>query len=364
MKSKSKIKLFKIRKFRGIGKKVEQVFNSGEITEGKYSKKFEELLIDYLENQNCVLLNSATSALTLAYRLIGLKKDDEVLVTPLTCMATNQPLENIGVKLKFVDIDSKTGNISLDDLKNKISTKTKAISFVHWSGNPVNLFKLKKILKNTNIAVIEDAAHSFGATLKNKKIGNFNNYTVFSFQAIKHLTTGDGGLLVCPNKQISKRAKKLRWFGLDRNYKGNKWKQDIKESGYKFHMNNISAILGIEQMKDIDKILIKHKRNGYLYNKFINNKKIELLNYNEGAVYWVYSLLVDNKEKFRKYLFNNNILCDEVHIRNDKYTIFKKFYNPNLINMNYFEKHLISIPVGWWLSKKNIMQIIQIINKY
>ena len=104
MKSKSKIKLFKIRKFRGIGKKVEQVFNSGEITEGKYSKKFEELLIDYLENQNCVLLNSATSALTLAYRLIGLKKDDEVLVTPLTCMATNQPLENIGVKLKFVDI--------------------------------------------------------------------------------------------------------------------------------------------------------------------------------------------------------------------------------------------------------------------
>jgi len=345
-------------------KRVNKVLNSQYLTTGPNVKQFENKLSKKFGSKYAVSVNSATSALTLAYRLIGLKKDDEVLVTPLTCMATNQPLENIGVKLKFVDIDSKTGNISLDDLKNKISTKTKAISFVHWSGNPVNLFKLKKILKNTNIAVIEDAAHSFGATLKNKKIGNFNNYTVFSFQAIKHLTTGDGGLLVCPNKQISKRAKKLRWFGLDRNYKGNKWKQDIKESGYKFHMNNISAILGIEQMKDIDKILIKHKRNGYLYNKFINNKKIELLNYNEGAVYWVYSLLVDNKEKFRKYLFNNNILCDEVHIRNDKYTIFKKFYNPNLINMNYFEKHLISIPVGWWLSKKNIMQIIQIINKY
>ncbi len=364
MRLNNKIPLFKIRKTTGISKKIESVFRTGEITEGKYSKIFEDKLCNYFQNKNCVLVNSATSALTLAYRLIGLKKNDEVLVTPLTCMATNQPLENIGVKLKFVDIDKNTGNISLKDLRRKITKKTKAISFVHWAGNPVNLYELKKITDEYKVPIIEDAAHAFGATLRNKKIGNFKNYTVFSFQAIKHLTTVDGGMLICPTSRVAKRARKLRWFGLNRNFKGNKWKQDIKESGYKFHMNNISAVIGIEQLKQIDKILDKHRNNAQLYNQSINNKKIKLLKFNKNSSFWIFSLLVDNKNRFKKYLNNHNILSDEVHIRNDKYSIFKKFYNPNLQNMNYFEKHMMNIPVGWWLNKKDVNHIIKVINNY
>ncbi len=364
MKLNNKIQLFKVRNTPGISKKIEKVFRSGEITEGKYSKDFEDKLCNYFQNNNCVLVNSATSALTLAYRLIGLKKNDEVLVTPLTCMATNQPLNNIGVKLKFVDIDKNTGNISLNDLKKKISAKTRAISFVHWAGNPVDLIELKNITKKYKIPIIEDAAHSFGATLRNKKIGTFKNFSIFSFQAIKHITTGDGGMLICPNSMIANRARKLRWFGLNRNFNGNKWKQDIKESGYKFHMNNISAVIGIEQLKNIDKILAIHRKNATYYNNFISNKKIQLLKFNKEASYWIFSLLVDNKKKFISYLNKNNISCDEVHIRNDKYSVFKKFYNPNLKNMNYFEKHMVNIPVGWWLTKKEIKQITTVINKY
>ena len=173
----------------------------------------------------------------------------------------------MGAKLVFADIDPLTGNIDPESVRKKITNKTKAISAVHWAGQPFDISEINSIAKEHGIKVIEDAAHAFGASYEDKPIGSphSSDYVCFSFQAIKHLTTGDGGLLACKTKEDSDRAKRLRWFGLDRKYKGNKWNQDITECGYKFHMNNIIAAIGIQQMKYINSTVKTHRRKTYSY---------------------------------------------------------------------------------------------------
>ena len=359
------IRLLKPHHPKGIGKHIEDLFIRGELTEGEYSEKFEKKLSKYLKNKNCVLVNSGTSALTLAYRLLDLKKNDEVITTPFTCMATNEPLFNDNIKFKFCDIDPDTGNASIESIKRLINKKTKAIVVVHWGGLPVDIEKLKKVIRSKKIKIIEDAAHALGAKINKKKIGNHGDFVCFSFQAIKHITTGDGGLLVCKKKADAKKAKLLRWFGLNRKFKGNKWKQDIKYSGYKFHLNNIASRIGFEQMKHVEKIIKINQRNGRFYDKFINNRKIKLIKKEKNLIssYWLYSILVDDKEKFKKYMKKNKIQCDEVSFRNDKYTVFKKF-RKKLNGTDYFDSHMMNIPVGWWLSMQDIKMIKNIINKY
>ena len=203
------IKLLKPHFPNNVGKMIEVIFKKGEVTEGHYSEKFENLLSKYINNKNCVLLNSGTSALTLAYRLLNLKKNDEVITTPFTCMATNEALFNEKIKFRFCDIDQYTGNACLQSIKKLINTRTKAIVVVHWGGQPVDINKLKKIIKGKKIKIIEDAAHALGAELDKKKIGCHGDFICFSFQAVKHSTTGDGGLLVCKKTSDAKKAKLL-----------------------------------------------------------------------------------------------------------------------------------------------------------
>ena len=250
-----KYPLFKINCPKNIGMKIEKAMKNGEVTEGRFSENFEKNFskIFELNHKKCVLVNSGTSALTLAYRLMDLKKGDEVISSPMTCPATNEPLYNSNINVRFADIDRYTGNLCLKSVKRLITKKTRAIIVVHWGGQPLDIVELKRITKNKNIKIVEDAAHALGAKINNKFIGHHSDYVCFSFQAIKHMTTGDGGMLVCKNLKDSLLAKKLRWFGISRNYNGNKWKQDIKISGYKFHLNNLASIIGIEQLKTIKK---------------------------------------------------------------------------------------------------------------
>ena len=363
--NKKEIKLLKPHHPIGIGKKIEELFKKGQLTEGEFSDKFEKKLSLYLGNKNCVLVNSGTSALTLAYRLLDLKKNDEVISTPFTCMATNEPLFNEKIKFKFCHIDPETGNVCLKSIKKLINNKTKAIVVVHWGGLPVDIVKLRRIIFPRKIKIIEDAAHALGAKINGKKIGNHGDYICFSFQAIKHITTGDGGLLVCKKKSDVKKAKLLRWFGLNRKVKGNKWTQDIKISGYKFHLNNIASRIGFEQMKFVNKIISTHQRNGKFYDKKIKNKKIKLIKKDQNlkSSYWLYSILVDDKKKFKDYMKKHKIECDEVSFRNDRYSVFKKF-RKKLKGTDYFNSHMLNIPTGWWVSKKEAKYIVDKINNY
>ena len=360
------IPLFKPFMSNGCSLDLEKIFLEGSLTEGEYSDLFEKKFSEYVGNKNTALTNSGTSALHLAGVLAGVRSGDEVISTAMTCMATNEPFFNMGAKLVFADIDITTGNICAESIRSKITDKTKAILVVHWAGQPVDLDTINSIAKEFDLKVIEDAAHALGSEYRGKKIGVHSDFVCFSFQAIKHLTCGDGGALCCKYKIDAENARKLRWFGLDRKFKGkSRWDQDIENSGYKYHMNNINASIGLNNLKHIDMIVSSHMRHRDIYDLNIDNKMVTKMRKPKGTLSssWIYSLLVEDRSAFISHLKHHNISCDRVHVRNDQYSVFGG-RSEDLFNLDIFDSQLVNIPVGWWLSEGDIENIIKTVNTY
>ena len=207
---------------------------------------------------------------------------------------------------------------------------------VHWGGYPNDLDKLKNIQNEAKEifgfkpAIIEDCAHAFMSKYKEKYVGSHGNIATFSFQAIKHLTCADGGLLAIPHYDLYKRGKLLRWYGIDReeNRKDFRCEADIPEWGFKFHMNDVNATIGIENIKFIDKIICSHKNNADFYNKNLNKiNGINLLNYetHSESSYWLYTMHVENQQGFMRKMSEKGITVSRVHERNDKHTCVKNY---------------------------------------
>ena len=366
-----KIPLFKVFMSENCDKAVANVLKSSFIGQGPKVEEFEELLRSYLETPYVNTVNSATSALHLALHMIkefSNKKRNQVLSVPLTCTATNTSIVNNSLNIKWVDTDLDTCNIDLNDLEEKIDEKTLAVMVVHWGGYSVDMNRLDDILDKAKIKfgfrpfVIEDCAHAFGSTYQGIKLGK-NNFAAYSFQAIKHLTTGDGGALICPNDYFHQKAKLLRWYGLDRTSKADfRCEQMIEEAGYKFHMNDIAASIGIENFKDIDWILTKHRFNAkYLRENLKNVKLLESKDDRESAE-WIFTVYVNNRDKFIQHMQNKGIAISRVHDRNDKHPCFRK-YNMDLPKTTYVCNNMICLPCGWWLEEKDLEYIVKSVNE-
>jgi dTDP-4-amino-4,6-dideoxygalactose transaminase len=394
MKINKNIDLFKVYMSPTAGDEVKTILNSGYIGQGKKVDEFEDHLKDYINNDRVVTLNSGTSGLHLAIHLLknkkntivgadgysilesnwpGLEDGDEVLTTSLTCTATNWPILSNNLKIKWVDIDQKTLNIDLDDLERKISPKTKIIMAVHWGGYPINLDRLKEIqnkafnLYGFRPAIIEDGAHSFGTEYKGKKLGNHGNIVMHSLQAIKHITSIDGGILILPYQELYNRAKLLRWYGIDRegNRKDFRCEADILEWGFKFHMNDVCATVGIENLKHADSIISKHRSNASHYDNNLKNVPgLTLLERHpdHNSAFWIYSMLVENRDGFYKHMKECGIIVSQVHERNDKHTCVNE-YRCNLPTLEKTIGKVVSIPVGWWVSNEDREYIVECIKK-
>jgi perosamine synthetase len=352
----SAIPLFKVFMPEEAIKASEAVLRSGYIGQGPRVDLFEEKLKSWFTSPNILTLNSGTSALHLALRLAGVGPEDEVISTPMTCMATNVPILANGARIVWADIDPATGNICSNSVKEKIGPKTRAIICVDWAGYPCDLDELQNIADQYGIKLIQDAAHGFGSRYKDKFVGGIADFTCFSFQAIKHLTTVDGGALVCKNNQDYERGKLLRWFGINRDgeRKDFRCEEDVLEYGYKFHMNDVSAAIGLAQLDHIASVLEAHRDNARFYNeKFagIPARNLELLNYKSDRIisYWLYTVKVENPKAFMNAMKSKGITVSQVHARNDHHTVFKDFKTP-LIGVDAFVEKQVSIPVGWWLT--------------
>tara|TARA_E500000178_G_scaffold44568_1_gene39779 strand:- start:169 stop:1311 length:1143 start_codon:yes stop_codon:yes gene_type:complete len=333
----------------------------------KFEKKFSEL---FLNGQECVSTGSGTDALHLAYILAGIKKNDEVITPVFTCTATNIPLLYIGAKIKFVDADPNTMNICIKDLKKKITKKTKAIICVHYGGIPCDMDEIKKIAKKNKIKVIEDAAQALGGKYNKQNIGTISDFTTFSFQAIKHITTGDGGMLCIKDKKLIEKAKRIRWFGIDRKKKQlGIWKNDIKEIGFKYQLTDLGASIGYQSLIDFKKI-ISHRIK--IYNIYLKNlsqnpkiKCVHDFDNKKKCAAWLFTVLVKNKDYLQKKLREKNIETNQVHFRNDKYSIFKKFVKKQSFkNMDKIENQYLVLPIHTKVSVKDAKYICELINKY
>lgn len=346
-------------------KNVQNILKSTFISAGKEADKFEEALREKIGLINPVTLNSGTSALQLALDLAGIKEGDEVIIPPQTFVATGLVVLMQKAKPVFADIQIDTGNISPDSVKEKITSKTKAIIPVHYGGYPCDMDEINNIGEEYNLTVIEDAAHAFGASYKSKPVGSISRFTAFSFQAIKMLTTGDGGALCCLNESDYKRCKAKRWFGIDRENSlpsilGERV-YDISEIGYKYHMNDIAAAVGLGNLVDIKTVINKHKKNATKYFRELKNVSgINLLNYNDDreSTYWLFTMLVERREDFIRALKSRDIPASVVHLRIDKNSIFGKM-DKSLENMNVFNEKQVAIPVHSKLSSDDLEKIIQ-----
>jgi dTDP-4-amino-4,6-dideoxygalactose transaminase len=369
-----KIPLFKVFVADEAKEIVNEVFQSGFIGQGPKVEEFESLLRENLGVNYLNTINSATSGLHLAIHLIkeDFQDGDEILTTPLTCTATNFAILANNVKLKWVDVDPKTCNMDMDDLARKVSPKTKGIMLVHWGGKACDLDRIQEIANYCKNAygfkphIIEDCAHAWGAKYKNKLIGTHGNFCVFSFQAIKHLTTGDGGLLISPNDTYHKRAKLLRWYGLDRTSSADfRCEQNIPEWGYKFHMNDINASIGICNLPYTKDVVKLHRENGqYFQEKLKDVSGITLLENNPKceSSYWIYTMHVENRNNFIRHMKENKIEISQVHDRNDKHACLSEFRSL-LPSLDKISQSMICIPCGWWVSPEEREYIVDTIKK-
>lgn len=391
----SQISLFKVFMSEEAVQATANTLRSGMLTQGKKVEQFETDLKSYFQTPHILTLNSATAGLTLAMRLLfnadpsfdwpGFDQSTDVVLTPaLTCFATTTALLGNHVNLRWLDVDPHTANIDLSTLAKKLTPQTKVIYLVHWAGVPVDLDKLDQILEEEKPrlgfkpAVVEDCAHSFGSKFNDQPLGNHGNICVFSLQAIKQLTTGDGGIIILPNESLYKRAKLLRWFGIDRdkrNYKSKDFRleNDITEYGYKFHMNDVNATLGIHNLKHIDNLNAVALNNANYYNTHLNNiPGLSLLTVPHKAtpVYWLYTVFIKStdgtdsrKLAFMRFMQDAKVMTSQVHNRNDINSCVEQ-YKESLPNLDTLENEMVCIPVGWWVSNEQREYIVNKIEEF
>lgn len=364
------IPLFTVHMPPDVDKELLKTLHSGFVGQGPRVEEFERLFGEYINNKYVLSLNSGTAALHLALVLSNVGPGDEVITTPMTCFATNSPIIQQGARIVWADIDERTGLIDPLDVERKITSRTKAIMVVDWGGTPCDLDQLKAIAKKYNVKLIEDAAHGVGAVYKGQKVGSIADFTCYSFQAIKHITTVDGGMLSCLNKDDYQRGKLLRWYGIDRDTPRTDFRceDDIAEAGYKYHMNDVAATIGIVQMRHVNAVVSAHRVNADYYLKNLNKEYYTFTQptYDVYSSYWLFTMLLPNeqeRDQFMAFMKQHNIQVSKVHARNDIHSCVAQ-YRVNLPGVTAFNSRQVSIPVHWKLTDDDRRRIKEACNEF
>ena len=229
----------------------------------------------------------------------------------------------------------------------------------NWENNFDVVYGIREKFK---IPIIEDCAHAFGAEYRGKKLGYYSDFAIYSFQAIKHLTTIDGGLLVLRSSTDYDRAKKLRWFGLDKAKP--RLQNDITEGGFKYHMNDVNATFGLVQLNHLEENVNKYIENGLFFDKELKNLEgIEVIQYHDDTKpsYWLYTAIIDRRDSFIEYMKSHGVICSTLHLRNDRHSIFED--GSHLPGLEGFYSRFIHWGCGWWLSQEDKIKIVDLIKK-
>jgi perosamine synthetase len=348
---------------------VAETLRSGWIGEGPRVKEFEARLTSHFGFKYCVALNSGTAALRLALALGGVGPGDEVITPAFTCTATNMPiLEQFATPI-FADIQYETGNLDPLDIGHRVTERTKAIMVVHWAGYPADLEEINRVGLEHDLVVIEDAAHALGAVYHGRCIGTgpYSDFTMFSFQAIKQLTTGDGGLLTMRTPSDYNAARRRRWYGIDREYRLPRvdglayWPQT--EVGYKYHMNDIAASIGLGNLEHVKRILADRRAMAKFYrDELADVAGVTLFEKKDGRISgnWLFTIHVERRDDFCCMMNSFGIDVSVCHTRNDMHPIFGPLRD-DLPNTERFEKTNISIPIHNFLSQDDLERVVEAI---
>lgn len=336
-------------------KAVVEVLKSDFITTGPKIDEFERKVADYVGARYAVAIANGTAALHAACFAAGIGDGDEVITTPITFAASANCALYCGAKPVFADIDKESYNISLAGIKEKITEKTKSIIAVHFTGQPCEMDEIHKIAKENNLIVIEDAAHALGADYKGKKIGSLSDMTTFSFHPVKHITTGEGGMIVTNDEKFYERLKLFRTHGITREEKylsknDGPWYYEQIDLGYNYRITDIQCALGVSQMDKLDGFVAKRRTLVERYNKaFENISEIVTPKQVDGCnnSYHLYVIQVNNRLDVFNKLRAAGIGVNVHYIPVYKHPYYQKngydkVYCPNA--EDYYE-HCISLPL-------------------
>lgn len=337
---------------------LEEVLYSGFLAEGDLVYQFEKEFASHFQLPLALGMSSGTAALHTSLTLAGVLAGDEVITTAMTAEPTNLAILHVGAVPVFADVDPLSGNMDPTSIEALISERTRAIMVVHYAGFPVRLNEIMEIANRHNIAVIEDCAHALGARYAGKSVGTIGDFGIYSFQAIKHMTTVDGGAITFSDPSNISAAKKFRWFGLEKG----KARTDININsvGYKYNMNNVTGAIGLAQLKTIDKLIARHISNGQFFDRAVANiPGISATTFEPHAEpsYWLYTILSDDSDQIAQKLQSIGVMASKLHRPNHRHSIFQSTQR-NLPGLESFYDRMMHIPCGWWVTDEDRERIV------
>ncbi|MBP8626146.1 MAG: DegT/DnrJ/EryC1/StrS family aminotransferase [Syntrophorhabdales bacterium] len=331
---------------------VKEVLKSGWAGLGPKTKEFEEKFAAYIGVKYAVAVNSATAALHLALKVLEIE-DAEVITTPMTFVSTNHAiLYNKGIPV-FADIDADTLNISPDSIKKFISNKTRCILLVHYGGYPCDMDEIVAIARENNLFIVEDCAHACGAEYRGKKVGSIGDLGCFSFHAVKNLATGDGGMITTDNERYYERLIRLRWLGITKDtwergrYSKYSWYYDVAEVGYKCHMNDIAAAIGIVQLSKLERLNAKREELTGLYNRLlmdIPEVRTPVLKPDRKSAYHNYVIKAEKRDELNQYLAGEGVSTSVHYFPNNHYEIYRGYKGDTPISDEVWKK-IMTLPL-------------------
>ncbi|HXB97944.1 MAG TPA: DegT/DnrJ/EryC1/StrS family aminotransferase [bacterium] len=331
--------------------RVAQTLRSGWISEGRQVLAFEQALCAQFGFPRALAVNSGTSALHLALLALGVGPGDEVITTAQTFVATALAILYCGATPVFADLEPGGANLDPAEIGRRAGPRTKAVLLVHYGGEPCDMDAVLAQAKRHGLAVVEDAAHALGARYRSRPVGALGDAGIFSFQAIKPLTTGDGGLLVCADPSVHQKAYRLRWFGMDRAGRTPselgqpEWA--ITELGYKYHMNDLTASLGLGQLEGFQTALARRRALDARYRGALGAVPgLALIPPTDGAegACWLFTVLVERRLDFVRALRSRGVEAAVWHRRIDAHPLFGGL-RQDLPRQERFDAAQVSIPL-------------------
>jgi perosamine synthetase len=347
-------------------KYLTECITSGWISsEGPYITQFENSFAKYVNREYGIAVSNGSAALDIAVKALGICKGDEVIMPTFTIISPAQSIVTAGAKPVLVDSSLETWNMKVEDIESKITNRTKAILVVHIYGLPVEMDPIIHICKKYNLFLIEDAAEMHGQTYNGRPCGSFGDISIFSFYPNKHITTGEGGMIVCNNEEIANKCKKLRNLAFEPN--GRRFVHN--EIGWNYRMTNLQAALGLAQLEKIDEHINKKRQIGNLYNLGLKNLEgfslpLKKTSYAEN-IYWVYGLVAENEKKLSEVV--NKLTVENIGTRPffwcmHEQPVFKKmglFLGEKYPNAEKLARCGFYLPSGLGLLEKEIEYIIK-----
>ncbi|MGA2317672.1 MAG: DegT/DnrJ/EryC1/StrS family aminotransferase [Thermodesulfobacteriota bacterium] len=351
---------------------LQEPFKTGWIGLGPMTREFEKRFAEYIGTRFAVAVNSGTAALHLALKVLNIE-GMEVITTPMTFISTNHAiLYNGGIPV-FVDIEPDTLNINPTEIEKNITPKTKVLLVVHYGGHACDMDSILGIAKEKNISVVEDTAHGCGGEYKGQKLGFLGDFGCFSFHAVKNMSTGEGGMITTDDPELYRRLLKLRWMGISkdtwsREEKDEKysWYYNVDEVGFKYHMNDIPAAIGLVQLKKLEKMNRRRKEITERYNEGLKSLKwleTPVIRPYAKPSHHNYVIKVEKRDQLNIYLQEKGISTGVHYIPNNHYEMYRSFRGDTPIS-DFVWKKLLTLPLFPDLKDEEVDFIIHEIKEF